>query len=77
MLDGDWNDGRTGSDWSATVPVAALSLVRAAASEDACAPVATAPTTDFILEFETCRARTPPAPLKFSGTRSSPQSTLR
>src|SRR3989442_423581 len=40
----------TGSDWSATVPVAALSR-RVIASEDACAPVAiTAPGTDLFAQ---------------------------
>ena len=36
-----------------------------------------APGTDFILEFETCRARMPLAPREFSETRLFPQSALR
>ena len=43
----------TGSDWSATVPVAALSR-RVIASEDACAPVTiAAPGTDSVTAIET------------------------
>src|SRR5207245_1838998 len=44
---------RPGRDWSATVPVAVLSLRRVIVSEDACAPVAiAAPGTDLIRKVQ-------------------------
>ena len=74
----DCQNGYEGPDWSATVPVAALYVLRAVASEDACAPVTTLPiVTSSSNEYETCRVQKPPTSPEFSKTRLFPQSTLR